>query len=259
MPSEIDATSPDRRTRKREAKRDALLDLAADVVERDGVAGLTMAALAEAADYAPASLYTYFPSRSSLLAAVQQRALVVLAGVAEARLAACNEALAAAVPAPTKRVAALVRLWSFADQFLTAPDHHRREFRLQQQLLVTPGSESAADAAAVVPVAFAVLEVPRRLLDDAVSVRALEAGDQVFDPVGNPIDIAFVRTLSWVSAMNGALLLDWLPTGIPSTGRALGQELTASLLRGWGARPADVAAAIAVWNELDLDHHGGAS
>ena len=83
MPSEnVRTTEPDRRTRKRVARRDALLDLAADLVEREGVDGVTMAALAEAADYAPASLYTYFPSRSALLAALQQRALATLAEVA---------------------------------------------------------------------------------------------------------------------------------------------------------------------------------
>ena len=73
MPSENVATTVDRRTRKREARRDALLDLADELVEQHGVGGVTMAALAEAADYAPASLYTYFPSRSALLAALHPR------------------------------------------------------------------------------------------------------------------------------------------------------------------------------------------
>ncbi|MCB1261150.1 MAG: TetR family transcriptional regulator, partial [Acidimicrobiales bacterium] len=62
MPSEIVDPSIDRRSRKRAARREHLLGLAAQIVERDGVEGLTMAALAEAADYAPASLYTYFSS-----------------------------------------------------------------------------------------------------------------------------------------------------------------------------------------------------
>ena len=78
----------DRRGRKRAARRARLLDLAAEIVEDAGVAGLTMAALAEAADYAPASLYTYFASRSALVAAVQERALVSLGAVAERHLIA---------------------------------------------------------------------------------------------------------------------------------------------------------------------------
>ncbi|MEI7887064.1 MAG: TetR family transcriptional regulator [Actinomycetes bacterium] len=43
--------------------------MAADLVKDAGVDGLTMAALAQAADYATAPLSTYFASRSALLAA----------------------------------------------------------------------------------------------------------------------------------------------------------------------------------------------
>ena len=244
MPSEnVTLSEPDRRTRKRVARRDALLDLAADLVERDGVAGVTMAALAEAADYATASLYTYFPSRSALLAALQQRALATLAQVARDHVQAWDAALAAASPAPSRRIAALARLWAFSDLFLAAPDRHPREFRLQQQLLVTPGAEETHDAATVVPAAMVVLDVPRRLLGEATEVRALEAGPTTTDPVGQPLDPTLVRTFAWVVALNGALMVDSLTTGLPSTGPALGDELTGALLRGWGARPGELAAA----------------
>ena len=74
----------DRRGRKRAARREALLDHAGEIVAVAGVSGLTMAALAERADYAPASLYTSFASRSSLISALQQRALTVLGPVARA-------------------------------------------------------------------------------------------------------------------------------------------------------------------------------
>ena len=238
MPSENVAASiePDRRTRKRERRRDHLLDLAAELVERLGPDGVTMAALAEAADYAPASLYTYFPSRSALVAALQQRALVTLGAVAEDHLRASDAALAALpAPAPSAPVAALARLWSFADLFLAAPDQHPREFRLQQQLLVSPGVEDSADAATVVPTALGVLDVPRRLLAAAVDVGALDPCTDAVDPIGSPIDGDFLRTVAWVVALNGALLADGLATGLPSTGTVLGIEITGSLLRGWGA------------------------
>lgn len=251
MPSEnVRTTEPDRRTRKRVARRDALLDLAADLVEREGVAGVTMAALADAADYAPASLYTYFPSRSALLAALQQRALATLAEVARTHVDAWDLALSARTPLPSPRVAALARLWAFSDLFLSAPDRHPREFRLQQQLLVTPGAEETQDAASVVPAAMVVLDVPRRLLEDAASQRALAVGTGTTDPVGQPLDPTLVRTFAWVVAMNGALMVDALTTGLPSTGPALGAELTASLLRGWGADPADLAAARELADDL---------
>ena len=237
MPSENVAPpeSGDRRTRKREARRLHLLDLAADLVDRDGVEGVTMAALAEAADYAPASLYTYFPSRSALLADLQHRALEVLGEVATNALSQWDAAIAEASPA--RDVAALARLCAFSGLFLTAPEHHPREFRLQQQLLVSPGVEDVADAGRVVPAAFAVLAVPRDLLAAASDAGALTSGPPVTDPLGETVDVPIVRTLSWVVALNGALLTDALVTGLPTTGRALGEHLTDTLLLGWGASP----------------------
>jgi AcrR family transcriptional regulator len=235
--------SGDRRTRKREARRDALLDLAAELVELHGVDGVTMAALAEAADYAPASLYTYFSSRSALLAALQTRALATLGQVGRDALASWDAALVGAHPAPDREVAALARLWAFSELLLTAPEHHPREFRLQQQLLVTPGTEETADALTVVPTAMQVLDVPRRLVASAVDVGALEPAGPVTDPLGQVIEGSIARTLVWLVALNGALLADGLATGLPTTGAGLGAELTAALLRGWGADPAHLAAA----------------
>ncbi len=226
------------------------MDLADDLVERDGVDGVTMAALAEAADYATASLYTYFPSRSALLAALQQRALATLATVATDHVAAWDAALGRPTDGHATHAAALARLVAFSELFLTAPEHHPREFRLQQQLLVTPGAEATADAASVVPAAMVVLAVPRQLLADAVDCGALEPGRPTTDPVGHPLEPTLVRTFVWVVALNGALMVDSLTTGLPVTGSALGDELTASLLRGWGARADDLATARVLADEL---------
>ncbi len=211
--------------------------------------GVTMAALAEAADYAPASLYTYFSSRSALLAALQQRALATLGEVARDHLAAWDAVLDAdpgrdgEPPDRRARVHALARLLAFSELFLTAPEHHPREFRLQQQLLVTPGAEDTADAATVVPSAMAVLEIPRQLLAAATDRGALDEHEQPTDPLGQPIDGNLLRTFAWVVAMNGALMVDSLRTGLPSTGKALGEELTATLLAGWGADPSELRTA----------------
>jgi len=243
VPSEnVVATEPgDRRARKREARRERLLDLAGDLVDRDGVAGVTMAALAEAADYATASLYTYFPSRSALMAAVQERALRTLGQVGDAHLAATEAAAAAAGVGP--QVAALARLCAFSDLFLVAPVRYPREFRLQQELLVTRGVEEVEDAGRIVPIAMYVLDAPRRLLADAVEVGALASGEALADPLGQPVEAAVARTLAWVVALNGALLTDGLLTGLPTTGAVLGGQLTDALLVGWGARREDLAAA----------------
>ena len=247
MPSENVATSEpiDRRARKREARRDHLLDLALDIVDEHGVDGLTMAALADAGDYATASLYTYFSSRSALIAALQERALVVLGRVADDAAARWDQELAADGTASAE-VAALARLCAFSDLFLAAPVEHRREFRLQQQLLVTPGVEDVADAGAVVPVAMHVLGVPMRLLAAAAEAGALSRGGPLADPLGEEVDASLARTLAWVVALNGALLTDGLVTGLPTTGSALGTHLSDALLAGWGARPESLASARAL-------------
>lgn len=261
VPSENDVATPDRRTRKREARRDGLLDLAAELVEQHGVDGLTMAALADASDYATASLYTYFPSRSALLAALQQRALAVLAQVATEAVTRWDEVLRApvgpagpagpalALEAP-EATRSLARLWAFADLFLTAPDHHPREFVLQQQLLVSPQAEDVNDALSVVPAAMAVLVVPQQLLADAAAIGAIRPGPAVSGPLDDPLPLELVRTLSWVTALNGALMVDRLSTGLPTTGAHLGREITASLLVGWGADPVLVTHA----RRLAADH-----
>ncbi len=233
MPSE-NALSPvaDRRTRKRDARRDALLDLAADLVDHHGVAGVTMTALAEAADYAPASLYTYFSSRSALLAALQDRALRTLGDIAETELATWDALLTDADV--TAQVAALARLCAFSDLFLAAPQRQPREFKLQQQLLSDIGVQDPSDAATVLPAALLVLDVPRRLLAGAVEEGALGAPD---DRIAGDADAdgAYVRTVTWVSALNGILLVDTLTVGLPTTSEAMGTVLTDALLRGWGA------------------------
>lgn len=239
----VDASiGTDRRTRKREARRDGLLGLAGDIVERHGIDGLTMAALAEAADYAPASLYTYFSSRSALLSALQQQALGVLAEVADLHGSAVETTLADR--AAIAEAKALARLLAFSRLFLTAPDHHPREFHLQQAMLVAPGPTDADDVLAVVPAAMAVLERPRRLLAAAVAVGVLDAHESTTDPIDQPLDGDLVRTLAWVSALNGALLVDGIAAGLPTTGAALGEDITRSFLRGWGAAPDDLAAAV---------------
>lgn len=249
-----ESESPDRRTRKRDARRQDLLDLALELSDQLGVEGVTMAALAEAADYATASLYTYFASRSALLAALQQRALQTLGTVTEDALSSWDAAVAGASPPPDREVAALTRLWVFSDLFLAAPHTHTREFRLQQQLLASPGVQETGDALTVVPAAMGVLDRPRRLLADAVTAGALLAHDPATDPIDQPLDGDLLRTLAWVSALNGALLLDGLGTGVPTTGTALGGELSEALLRGWGADADHLRAARTATHGWVADH-----
>lgn len=236
MPSEI-VTTTDRRTRKRDERRDHLLDLAARLVDQRGLSGLTMAALAEEADYATASLYTYFESRGALVAVLQARALGVLREVGETNLAGWDGALGQPTGTRERRVAALARLWGFADLFLTAPQHHPHEFRLQQELLASPEDDGGPAGGIVIAAAMAVLDLPRNLLAEGVRAKALDAPPDAHNPAGDPVDGAMARTLTWIAAMNGVLLLDGLGAIVPLPSLALGRDLTGSVLRGWGADP----------------------
>jgi len=240
VPSE-NVLAPDRRTRKRDERRVHLLDLAAHLVDEQGLPGLTMAALAEAADYATASLYTYFHSRSSLVSALQARALGVLGEVGEAGLAEWDVALGAPADARSRRHAALARLCAFGDVFLAAPEDHPHEFRLQQELLASPEGDAGDDGGIVMGAAMAVLDLPRRLLADAVAAKALVAPSVARNSSGDPVDGDMARTLAWVAAMNGVLLLDRLGPVVPLPGFALGRDLTDTILRGWGAPAALLA------------------
>ncbi len=238
----------DRRGRKRAARREALLDHAGEIVAVAGVSGLTMAALAERADYAPASLYTYFASRSALISALQQRALTVLGGVARESADSWDDSLAQVGHGEPSEVSALARLWAFSDLFLTAPEHHPHEFALQQELLTTPAIDDLTEVASVVPVAMAVLDLPARLLRSARQVGVLNdsntnVGDDVSSRLGEPLDVDLYRTITWVTALNGALLTDRIAAGLPTTGSDLGTSMTLAFLIGWGADRATVTKA----------------
>jgi AcrR family transcriptional regulator len=240
----------DRRARKRLAKREAILAVAADIVEADGIDACTIAAVAEAADYAPASLYTYFPSRSALIAAVQRDALATLVEVGEAALSRWQEQLADRkdVDAPT---AALAILWAVSDMFLAAPDAFTREYRPQQELLVNPPLENLDDASSVVPVAMGLLALPHRMLAEASDTGALSQAPGGTNAIDEAIDGTMLRTLAWFTALHGALLIDGLSVGVGTTGRELGSFVTRSFLAGWGAEEDCLNDARSVANMLD--------
>lgn len=69
-----------RRERKKEEMRQRILDIAVGLFERDGFEAVTMEGIAEQADVAKATLYSYFPLKEAMLTGWMQRHT---AGVAE--------------------------------------------------------------------------------------------------------------------------------------------------------------------------------
>jgi len=64
----IDALSP--RTRRHQRTQQAILDAARAIIGSEGVAALSMRAIAERIDYSPAGLYEYYGGKDEIIAAV---------------------------------------------------------------------------------------------------------------------------------------------------------------------------------------------
>lgn len=210
-----------RRDRRHDARRAEFLAAARAVAEAEGLDALTVKGLARRLDCAVGTMYTYFPSKGALLAAMQADAILRL-GEAYATAAEGLEGLVADLDHDLR---ALARLVAFGRFIIVAERRMPEEFHLQQQLLAAGGALDITDVEEVVPVAFALLGRPQGLIEDAVARGVLQAGD--------PFD----RTVAWVASVNGVLVLDSLAhpqTGLFDT-RLLADHLTLDLLAGWGA------------------------
>src|SRR4029077_19166105 len=76
--SHLRVVSDDRRERARDKRRAMFLEAAGRVIDRDGLRGVTIKAVAEQADCAVGTIYTYFPSKAALIAALQAQAVDTL-------------------------------------------------------------------------------------------------------------------------------------------------------------------------------------
>lgn len=229
---QLRVVSDNRRERAREEKRRRFLDAASRVIDQDGLTGLTMQAVADQLDCAVGTIYTYFPSKAALVAALQEDAVhTLLASYRTAREvwdpALDDEEL-------TDDLRALVQLQAFGAFFCAAAVVFRDEFQLQRMLLTErPPGVAPAELRETMPVVVRLAEVPRGLLDDAVALGALDDGDNL------------ERVVRWLAALDGVLLLDNLSAVDRYLFRAQhhGRALTADLLTGWGAERAEVEVA----------------
>lgn len=221
-----------RRARNRLERHGAFVRAARQVVFADGLEALTMQRLAEEVDCAVGTVYTYFPSKSALVAELQREAIEVLdasAGRLEGRL---DERLRGAAPAVRRlaRVVGLARFW--VDTFETFPEEARLLQMLVSSTVNTP-TIADDDVSRVLPAALRLLHRMEAALDAAAAEGALDAGD------------AMERTVVLVAALNGVLLLETVARVDPDLfdGRRLSRSLVDDLLRGWGADGRSLAAA----------------
>jgi AcrR family transcriptional regulator len=229
---QLKVVSDDRRERSREEKRRRFLDAASRVIDRDGLGGLTIKAVAEQLDCAVGTIYTYFSSKAALVAALQAEAVATLLGSYRSARETWDQALEDEALEDDLEV--LVRLQAFGAFFCAASVVFGDEFELQRLLLTErPPGVSPPELREAMPVVVRLAQVPRELLDQAVAAEVVEDGDNL------------ERVVRWLASLDGVLLLDNLSGVDRHLFRAQhhGRALTADLLTGWGADRADVEVA----------------
>jgi AcrR family transcriptional regulator len=157
MPSST-ATGPDRRARRRQETIDEILEIAIELMGRDGVAGLNVSDIARRLGIQPPSLYKYFPSRLAIFDAVFRRGQ-------EEHLAAIRAAVDASEPGLPALHAAIDASARFA-----------HDNQVLAQLLIwrpAPGFEASPDAMAP---SVEMVELMRSITREAVARNEIGAG-----------------------------------------------------------------------------------
>jgi len=152
------AKTPDRRARRRLETMTEILDLAEDVMEEEGVAGLSLAEVARRLGVQPPSLYKYFPSLTAVYDALFERGQI-------ANLAAMRAAAEHAAPGLPALTAAL-----------EAGGHFLLERPALGQLLFWRPVPSFEASDAAMTASREMVEMQRVMLRDAVAAGQLGPG-----------------------------------------------------------------------------------
>jgi AcrR family transcriptional regulator len=228
-----------RREQNRETRNHDLLFAATEIIATEGVEGLTMQAVADNVGCAVGTIYTYFDSKSGLLAALQVNAIQTLIDTFTASAESWEHAISKADLDPA--VAALARLVAIGHIFVAAGDIHEREFDLLQMLISTPADLTTdSDRQDVIPLALELLDTVRVFIDLAILVGALSLPSS---------DSSVSRAVRWAGGINGALLVSNVGIEVSRRnptifdGQALALSLAQDLLVSWGAPLHDLESA----------------
>jgi AcrR family transcriptional regulator len=229
---QLSVVPDDRRERTRDKKRRRFLDAASRIIDRDGLAGVTMQAVADELDCAIGTIYTYFPSKAALLAALQQQAIDTL----RASYLTARHGWDAFIESEVidADIVHLLQLEAFGAFFVSASVVFADEFHLQRLLMSEPVTVDELDETRrALPVLHRLFEEPIALLAGATDAGVLQPGNHA------------ERVVRWLAALNGVLLIDNLGPLDRHLFRAqhLARALTLDLLVGWGAARPDVEVA----------------
>lgn len=219
-----------RATDRRELRTEAILERAMELLEADGLDGLTLQRVAERLGLVTTAIYRYFPSKDALMAALQRRAVRVISAHFQAELAELAEPLSRTTP-PT---AGLATLLVVAELYLALPRTHPEEWRFVARLLGDPKQLLSDDEAArTAPLLEGFLRNMATVFALAQETEALSAGD--------PNE----RVFAYWAALHGAHCMDKVHRVAPHTPGvdAIGRLTIHALLASWGATPARLTAA----------------
>ncbi len=213
------------RARRHDGNQRRILDTAMDMVEREGVAALSLHKLAAAVDYTPGALYRYFGSKDALFA---QLVLQAIEDVRRQQLEA-----RALLPEGASRFASVL---ASVHGYRAFARRTPQRFGLLATTLAEPRVLVAEDTVAqpIVVNMMATLRDVATTLADAASAGELAAGD------------ADARTLCLFALAQGVLQMEKQArraAGLIDTGSLLLAGARA-LLVGWGGAPAAVDQAI---------------
>lgn len=225
----------DRRERSRLARRSAILKGAQQVVDRHGLSGLTMQAVAEQLDCAVGTLYSYFRSKRDLVAGLQAQAVSTLGQSLSVASQRWDSHLLDRQLPPGP--ASVVRMGAFGAFWLAAAVVYGDEFALQRQFLATRLAVTAApgddQGGSVRRILDDLLAPPVALCEQAQTAGALAPGDHRS------------RALIWLVTLNAVADLDGLAPVDRHLIRVghLSRLATRSLLAGWGVAGDDLEVA----------------
>jgi AcrR family transcriptional regulator len=220
------SSSSHRVERKRQQRRERILEAAVAAVAESGPADFSLNQLARDLDYTPGALYWYFPSKDALVAAVQRVTMEELAAWIEAARAAWEAA--PHLDGASREGRALSTLLRMASYYLrlekTAPKHARIiAFSLDPRLWL--GDE---EVQTLMPVMTALFRPTASAFQVAEACGALIPGGPTA-----------VRSIQYWTALQGALYASKLGRLNPELFHPwkLGMNTAETLLRGWGAAP----------------------
>jgi AcrR family transcriptional regulator len=231
------------RERHRKKRHQEFLETALRIVVTEGVDALTMQRVTSELRCATGSIYGYFPSKGALIAALQQEALVGLAGSLQASQAYLAELLVGR----DDQFASLARLVTASRFWVAAEQVFPQEIALCRQLFTSPAPVIYADeeAPAAVSPAIALIGVAGGLFDAAVATGALRPGDS--------FDRATIVLAGATGVLLGSGLARWDARLLEA--RRMADSMLTDLFLAWGADPAAFEQCDRLVAELDAAGH----